>query len=276
MHEGLEHYHEKGFAIIRANSIDSFDGQVLIDAVESLERDGVIQAGGESMQNLNDAVYLNEEIMKFATHPSIVALVEAVIGRKVELQHSKMINKYATQGVASKVKWHQDYPFFPHTNYDICALGFHFDDEFEGAGAIDFLEGSHKGGLIPHCDAQTGEFKYEIVDPSFDPSNYVRTAAVCSAGDITIHHGNTIHASSPISNHKRRVLYIQYRAIDAIQIAGALWRCTGLSPYPEPIERRSVRFMGGEVLEIRTGARLFDQFGLLAPDKDHAGSITGD
>ena len=31
------------------------------------------------------------------------------------------------------INWHQDYPFFPHTNFDLLAFGIHLDDEDENS-----------------------------------------------------------------------------------------------------------------------------------------------
>lgn len=211
------------------NLLGSQNIDEIIDLINKFETDKFLDLGSESIQSVNDIVYLDNKLMNFAFNETLITCVESLMGVRVELQHSKMINKYPSQGNLGAIKWHQDYPFFPHSNYDLGALALHIDDESEETGSINFLKGSHKQGLFSHQD-ESGEFMYQINDSKFNESNYAQEKVICESGDFTLHHGNVIHSSGPNikPNGKRRILYFQFRAQDAIQLDGVLWRCTGL------------------------------------------------
>jgi hypothetical protein len=267
-------FHRDGFVRVTEGVLTPAEFQDVLGALERLEAAGTIDANSTKLQNLNDAIFFDDAIMNLARHPRVLALVEAMFGEKVELQHAKMINKYPAQGASSNIKWHQDYPFFPHTNDDLLAFALHFDDESDESGPLQFLSGSHKRGVFSHADAGTGEFLYQINDPAFDIKAFPSVVVKCNAGDITLHHGNSVHASSPSQGKRRRVLYLQYRAIDALQLAGVIWKSTGFSPYAEPPVKRYARFRDGTRCEVRSEGKLFDLFGKLAPDNKAGRSIS--
>jgi hypothetical protein len=267
-------FHRDGFVRVTEGVLSQAEFKIVLQALERLEAAGTIDANSSKLQNLNDAIYFDDAIMNLARHPRVLALVEAIVGQKVELQHAKMINKYPAQGASSNVNWHQDYPFFPHTNDDLLAFALHFDDETDESGPLQFLSGSHKTGVLSHADAASGEFVYKINDPSFDMAKFPSTVVKCNAGDVTLHHGNVIHASSPSKGKRRRVLYLQYRAIDALQLAGVIWKSTGFSPYAEPPVKRYARFRDGSTCEVRSDGKLFDLFGKLAPDNKGGRNIS--
>lgn len=90
----------------------------------------------------------------------------------------------------------------------------------------------------------------------------------CKAGDVTIHHCLLLHFSNQKKNNKqRRLLVYQYRAPDNIQLAGVLWKCTGLE-IKSGKYKGFARFNDGARVELRgKSGRLYDKFGKLAPDK---------
>ena len=46
--------------------------------------------------------------------------------------------------------WHQDWSFYPHTNYDLLAVGIYLEDCFDENGPLKVLPRSHKGKLFDH------------------------------------------------------------------------------------------------------------------------------
>ena len=50
----------------------------------------------------------------------MLAAVTQLIGGNLRLQHCKLNWKPPTKGTG-EVDWHQDFPFLPHTNYDVLA-----------------------------------------------------------------------------------------------------------------------------------------------------------
>ena len=53
-------------------------------------------------------------------NPKIVDVVENLIGPDIQLHHTKLNLKPPSK--EARFEWHQDYPFFPHTNFDLLAV----------------------------------------------------------------------------------------------------------------------------------------------------------
>ena len=82
------------------------------------------------------------------------------------------------------------------------------------------VPGSHKGPTYDHH--QNGVFVGAVTDPNFSSDNAVPVQV--KAGGISIHHVRTLHGSAPnSSSNPRRLLLLQYCALDAWPIAGTTW-----------------------------------------------------
>lgn len=221
----------------------------------------------DNKMNVNDdAIYAHPAIEAACRHPSIVKAAKAFVGHPVTLQHSKFNAKPKTANVSgSEVTWHQDFPFFPHSNSDLVACVIHLDDEDEGSGAMAFVPGSHLMGEKPHTDEQ-GNFIYGCEAPD----NRYRQPELLMAkrGWISFHHALTLHCSGvKTHDHDRRLLIFQYRAYDAVQLAGVLWRCNGYRVDDDVPDLPVARFSDGTCISLRgRGGRLFDLFGALKPN----------
>jgi hypothetical protein len=88
------------------------------------------------------------------------------------------------------------------------------------------------------------------------------------AGFVSFHHCLTLHTSNPkLRSGHRRLIVLQYRAVDAVQLAGVIWRCNGMQLEEENGAPRA-RFPDGTSVEMRGhGGRLFDVSGKLAPNR---------
>src|SRR5947209_18609717 len=51
---------------------------------------------------------------------------------------------------AGEVGWHQDFPFFPHTNFDLLACMFLLDDATPDNGCMRVVPGSHRLAPLAH------------------------------------------------------------------------------------------------------------------------------
>lgn len=241
--------------------------QALKDGVEAATAQGLLTIGATEVANNNDCIFAHDEIMKAAVDPEIVGIAERLIGHPVELQHSKFNAKPLEDKGGGAIDWHQDYPFYPHSNYDLVSCILHLDDEEVDSGPIRFINGSHKWGPTSHLDHE-GNFAYRCTDRD-DLDRLSSSLVMCKAGMITFHHGLTMHSSAPKARigHRRYVIF-QYRAVDAVQLAGVLWKSHGLRVSSAAPEARRARFADGTTVELRgKNGRLFDLFGQLAPDR---------
>ena len=151
-------------------------------------------------------------------HEGILDIVEQLIGPGLRYNGHKLNMKYPEFG--SPVEWHQDWAFYPHTNDDLLAVGVAIDDMTVENGCLMVIPGSHKG---PTCDHhQNGVFIGAVTDPNFKTDNAAQVEV--PAGGISIHHVRTLHGSYPnTSRNPRRLLLLQYCAIDAWPLTGADW-----------------------------------------------------
>lgn len=236
-------------------------------AFDRAEAAGKLSIGEDKVISVNDVIYIDPVFEKLAKDTRFITILQALLGDEVELQHSKFINKPRADKGGGVFKWHQDFPFFPHTNFDLLALAVHLDEENADSGPLQVIPGSHQAGVLSHC--VNGEFVYHCTDTAYEANAHKKVTLTGRAGNVTIHHCLTMHASDQKRNDRnRRVLYYQVRARDCIQLAGPLWKCTGyqLTPY-DPKRSRMARLADGISIEIRgNNGRLFDIYGALKPD----------
>ena len=226
--EAIEHFDQQGYLIVRG----AIDATVLTQLQK--ETDGWIRAadsatetddrfvfqGGSTdaqrrLERINHPVVLSKLYWEVATSPAMLDRVEALIGRDLSFHHSKMNLKLP--GGGAEIGWHQDYVFFPHTNYDLLACGIALDAATEANGCMMVVPGSHRAPLLCHRD-EDGEFIGRIVDTNIADDWADQAVRVeLQPGDMSIHHCRTIHGSAAnLSTERRCVLIMQYAATDAV------------------------------------------------------------
>jgi len=253
-------FNEVGFVAIKG-----FLSPVEVAELHSAHDEGIVSgallASKDDMADNYDTIYRHEAFNRWVRDPRLVSLVRAIFNRGIELQHVKYNAKPITGG--GEAPWHQDFPFFPHTNHDLLAATIYFDDADEANGAIRFVPGSHRFGELSHYD-ETGRFTYGCSDQAAC-ARYESVCLTVPAGTVTLHHCFALHASGHVtSGRQRRLLIFQYRAEDNVQLAGPLWDCTGEKILSENPVRRA-RFFDGTVITLR--GQLVDVFGNLKPDR---------
>lgn len=150
-------------------------------------------------------------------HPTVVAILQQLLGEDVYAHGNKLNMKSA--GYGSAVEWHQDWAFHPHTNDDLLTVGIAIDDMLLENGPLMVVPGSHKGPIYDHH--QDGHFVGAISEglPQLDTAVPIEL----QAGGISLHHARALHASTPnVSARPRRLLLFQYYAGDAWPLMGPL------------------------------------------------------
>jgi ectoine hydroxylase-related dioxygenase (phytanoyl-CoA dioxygenase family) len=156
-----------------------------------------------------------------AFHPRILDAVENLIGPDIQLHHSKL-NLKPPSSPEARFEWHQDYPFFPHTNYDLIAVLVHLDDATEANGCLRLIPGSHALGPRRHRFARDGAFSSQLEDPSVVADESRVVTVPCPAGGVEMHHCTMLHSSTANrGTAPRSVLIFQYRAADNVALGGA-------------------------------------------------------
>lgn len=184
--------------------------------------------------------------------------VADLLGPNIRFHHAKMNSKLP--GTKTVVKWHQDFPFDPHTNTDqITALLF-LNDVTPENGPLKVVPGTHKGKLHSHW--QNGQFTGAIEDseiPAFEAN-----AVECygPAGSLCLMHVCVAHASSENNSDGPRTLYINtYAAADAIALSPVAVPSTHAGRLVRGVEPNTIRSVAFdlEIPEIPKGASFFVQ-----------------
>lgn len=228
--EQIETFHEQGFLAVRqvldAASLDRLrrTADAMLDRSRDVGPEGnevFDVAAGHSpttprINRINHPVVQDPAFEAIATSARILDIVSSLLGPDIKFHHSKLNMK--TGGGGAQVGWHQDFAFFPHTNYDLLACGIALDDSDTGNGCLLVVPGSHRGRLLNHRDAD-GAFTGKISEPesTFHPEKAMPVEL--KAGDMSIHHVMAVHGSMQNnSTRARRLLICQYAATDAIQL----------------------------------------------------------
>ncbi len=229
----------------------------------------MLETGGEggcSLYGINMTTH-HPSFLQLARDPRITGIVACLIGENICLQHSKTVHKSTddeAQPGGGQVLFHQDFAYFPHTNYDVLAAMLVLDDFTEENACMRVVRGSHKLGLLDHNTTADGFFNAEPLQRELWEDDASLAKLMPRAGGLSIHHALALHGS-PVNasgrprrgqhHHCLRLicyrcavdtkwstlaltqslselvgagLVFQYRAADAYQLADNLWEDGGL------------------------------------------------
>lgn len=165
--------------------------------------------------------------------------VAELIGPNLRYHHSKINSKLP--GAATAVKWHQDFPFTPHSNDDLVTALLMVDDVTDENGPLQVVPGSHRGEIhdLWHDGIFTG-----AVDDAVAAASVDRAVTCCGrAGTVCLMHTRLLHGSSPNRSDAPRTLFITvYAADDALP----------LSPNPVPSRHQGEIVRGVESGQMRS------------------------
>ena len=126
--------------------------------------------GERHVRRIFNPIAHHQAFMDLVHHDRILDAVENLIGPNIAIHHTKLnLKPPASQN--ARFEWHQDYPFFPHTNYDLIAVAVHIDESTEENGCLRVIPGAHKLGPLVHKFAADGAFSSQIADQSAIPDS---------------------------------------------------------------------------------------------------------
>jgi ectoine hydroxylase-related dioxygenase (phytanoyl-CoA dioxygenase family) len=146
----------------------------------------------------------------------IPGMVADLIGPNVKFHHAKINSKLP--GAATQVKWHQDFPFTPHSNDDLVTALIFVDEVTAENGPLEVLAGSHRGPLheLWHEGRFTG-----AVTRALEAEMMARSRqCIGPAGAVCFMHTRLLHGSGPNVSQQPRTLYIcVHSAEDAVPLS---------------------------------------------------------
>ncbi|MDZ7788197.1 MAG: phytanoyl-CoA dioxygenase family protein [Halofilum sp. (in: g-proteobacteria)] len=159
----------------------------------------------------------------FVTDSALGDIMADLLGPDVKFYQSKLNFKWAQGG--TEVKWHQDCPFFPHTNAAMLTVGLYLNDCGPDQGPLKVIPGSHEGPLYDHYD-EHGEWRGALSDEDAATLPLDSAEMLCGpAGSLTIHNYRTVHGSEPNRSDQGRPLLL-----NVLSAADAM----GYTPNPLP------------------------------------------
>lgn len=207
------------------------------------------------LRRVNSPTEISPHYLDAVTNSRIPDMIVDLIGPNVKFHHSKINAKLP--GAGTEVKWHQDFPFTPHSNDDLVTALLALDDVDETNGPLIAALGSHKNGLagLWHNGTFTG------VAGESESAAWAKEAKVFTmkAGSVCLMHTRAGHSSGPnLGTRPRRLFIAVYSAEDAIP----------LSPNPLPSKHEGLLVRGEKTGRVRSVP-----FELKLPQRPNTGSF---
>lgn len=166
-----------------------------------------------SLRRVSSPTEISDKYKKTALDSRVSEIAGQLVGSNgARLHHSKINSKLPH--TATQVKWHQDFPFTPHSNDDLVTCLLMISEVTMENGPLQVIPGSHTGPLFSHWHNNkfTGAVSSEV------ERLYCQNPVSCFGpiGSVCFMHSRLLHASSPNETELPRTLYISvYAAEDA-------------------------------------------------------------
>ncbi len=167
------------------------------DDLSSKPRDArTLEGDGKTIRNLWRLSEHNEYFRKLGRRAEMTDLVAVLVRGETVLTGVETFNKPARVG--SGVPYHQDNAYFCQTPPDMLTVWVAIDPVTVENGAVYFIKGSHKLGMLPTKPSGVTGNSIGLAEPPDVPKSE-QFCATLDPGDATIHHCDIIHHSG--ANH---------------------------------------------------------------------------
>ncbi len=200
------------------------------------------------VRRLRALVDRHPDFWRFASESVLADIAADLVGPDVKFHSSKL--NYKWPGGGEIVKWHQDIPAWPHTNYSPVTLGIHLEDVPRERGPLICIPGSHRGPIFVHRD-DTGAWTGAVSDADMATVDLAHAEDLTGpAGTVVAVNCRTIHGSRANTTDRVRPfpLFV-YSAADAFAwmpaptptshtgdiVRGQAARVAHLDPTPCPV-----------------------------------------
>jgi len=116
-------------------------------------------ADAPRLRRLNSPCDHDPVFMELLTDGPLGDIAQDLLGEDVKYYQSKLNFKWSKGG--AEVKWHQDQPFFPHTNHAVATFGVYLNDCGPEQGPLRILPGTHRGEIFDHY-GEDGSWRGDI------------------------------------------------------------------------------------------------------------------
>ncbi len=173
-------------------------------------------AESPALRRVQSPEEVSDDFLDVMRNARSVEICVDLIGPNLKFHHGKVNSKQP--GAATKVKFHQDFPFQPMTNDDLITALLFLDDVTLENGPLEVVPGTHKGPLYSLW--QDGVFTGAVADDVYEKHKDRIVKCTGAAGSVCLMHSSLLHGSAPNLSDQPRTLYIAtYYAEDAIELS---------------------------------------------------------
>jgi phytanoyl-CoA hydroxylase len=198
-------------------------GEEFLAALAPEQRRWYVDAGvqaREVLRKLDNPHFHRASLQRLARDPRLVALVEQLIGRGVQVCFSQIFFK-APQGGGPKPAHQDNFYFGPRDPDGLVTAWIALDEATVENGCMSFGEGSHRRAVLAHKAPPEEPFNLQIPDAAL--RGEVMTPGPVPKGGVSFHHGGTIHQSGTNNSSRwRRACALHYVRNDNDFVSPAL------------------------------------------------------
>ena len=138
-------------------------------------------------------------------HPAILDVVEGVLGPDIMLYSTEFFIKEPHTSYV--VSMHQDLTYWGMGEIDgLVTAWLALSDVTTQTGCMDFVKGSHKNPILPHEDTfDENNLLSRGQEIAVEVAAEDKTSVELAPGQLSLHHGLTIHGSGPNAGDDRRI-----------------------------------------------------------------------
>lgn len=145
---------------------------------------------------------------ELASHPDLLDMVEGILGPDILIYGAEFFIKEASS--PHIVSMHQDLTYWGLGATDnLVTAWIALSEVNQESGCMQFVAGSHNHQILPHEDtfsennllSRGQEIQVEVKEEE-------KTDIVLAPGQVSLHHGRTIHGSGPNRSDDRRIGFV--------------------------------------------------------------------
>lgn len=238
----IAQYHEDGYVIPQQFSLTE---EELSDLRERHAR--LVAQHPEFHNYCSHLLAFDLAFLNYARHPTILKMVEQVLGPDFALWNSSFFAKPAKGGL--KTPWHQDGEYWPIRPLATCTVWIAIDDSTPENGCLRIIPGSHKDRRLRAHHTYEGKdvtLHQELNADEFDETTAVDM--VLKAGQVSLHDVYLLHGSEANHSDKpRRGMTLRFMPTTSLfdrDEAARMHRDMGITDHSD----RTLYLMGGRDL----------------------------
>ncbi len=192
-------------------------------ALEEIERDWLDNG---LPQPLNTYKRVNANVVlpiaaELARHPAVLDVIEGILGPDILVYAAEYFIKEPR--TTQIVSMHQDLTYWGlGATEGLVTAWIALSPSTPASGCMDFVRGSHKNAILPHEDSfDANNLLSRGQEIRVDVAPEDKVAIEIHPGQMSLHHGLTIHGSGPNTSDDRRIaLVVRYCRPDVAQEVG--------------------------------------------------------